>query len=416
MDILFFADYWDDMWRRRQQLACRLARTDQVDRVIYIERPLPVTSFFKFMVGRADKDATDRLRRVRRNHSWLMAAAPKLEVLTTFAPLPPTGYPPLFRFSELARDRWLQSYLKTHCHLDGPMVWISHPQISAELIYSLEPRLLWYDCTEDFAAWPGTPPCAREQIQRTDRWLATHADIVTTVSRTLYAEKIKVNRRTFWLPNAVDTDLFLQARERPPVPTDLADAPHPVLAFVGGLGEWPHDWDLLDQIAALRPAWTILLIGDLDVSPLTLRMLKGHPNILCVGRKPYEQLPAYLAHSDICFQFYRSERGNDTRNSQKLFLYLAAGKPVISTPSADVEAYREYVTLASSAAEFVRGAEQALAEDSDSIVQERQSFAGQHSWNARVQSILSLLRESYPKDRLPKRISQGRVEGLRVYE
>ena len=63
-DIVYFADYWDDMWRRRQQLAWGLAKSDMVEQVVYIERPLPVTSYLKFLIGRADRDGMDRWRRV----------------------------------------------------------------------------------------------------------------------------------------------------------------------------------------------------------------------------------------------------------------------------------------------------------------------------------------------------------------
>ena len=110
-NILFFADYWDDMWRRRQQLAWRLSQTGLVEHVVYIERPLPVTSLLKFLVGQADRDGTHRWRRLLSNRSWVMPVGEKLSVLTTFAPLPPMGQEPLFHASELARDRWRLHWL-----------------------------------------------------------------------------------------------------------------------------------------------------------------------------------------------------------------------------------------------------------------------------------------------------------------
>lgn len=392
INILFFADYWDDMWRRRQQLAWRLAQTGIVEHVVYIERPLPLTSFLKFLVDRADQDATDRCQRVLSNHSWVMPVRDKLSVLTTFAPLPPVGPEPLFYASEQARDRWLLRRLRAHFNLDRPMVWVSHPQLSVEIIQALEPRLLWYDCTEDFAAWPGLPPCVRQQIQVSDRWLTKHADVITAVSRTLYEEKWQINSNTYWLPNAADTDLFLQPLESFPVPLELQDISRPILAFVGGLYDWAHDWQLLDQVATLKPEWTILLIGELNVSRKIQRMLKGHSNILCVGQKPYKDLPAYLIHSDVCFQFYRPARSNDTRNSQKLFLYFAAGKPVISTPSADVEAYESLVQIVETAEAFVVSVERVIKENSPAAVQARQEVAGESSWSARVEQIRQILK------------------------
>ena len=123
-------------------------------------------------------------------------------------------------------------------------------------------------------------------------------------------------------------------------------------------------------------------------------MLSGHCNILCVGQKPYRELPAYLVHSDVCFQYYRPIRKNNSGNSQKLFLYLAAGKPVVSTRSADVESYGRYVTIVSTGSEFVEGVENVLSVDDESQVEERQSFAGRNSWQARCNRISEIWKKS----------------------
>ncbi|MCJ7728461.1 MAG: glycosyltransferase [Sedimentisphaerales bacterium] len=389
--LFFFADYWDDMWRRRQQLAWRLVQNDLIKHLIYIERPLPVTSFLKFLMGQADRDGMDRWHRVLHNRSWVMPVGEKFSVITTFAPLPPVGLVPVFNASEKARDHWLLKRLRAHFDLTCPVAWVSHPQLSVDIVQALEPRLLWYDCTEDFAAWPGLPDCVRAQIETTDRWLTKHADVVTAVSRTLFEEKRQINSNTHWLPNAVDTDLFLQPCESFRVPRELQGVSRPVLAFVGGLSEWAHDWELLGQVATLRPEWTFLLIGPLSVCSMTRQMLAGHSNIICVGQKPYQELPAYLGHSDVCFQFYRPIRKNNSGNSQKLFLYLAAGKPVVSTRSADVLAYEKYVSLADGPEDFVVAVEEALCSDSPEKTRSRQEMAKANSWTARVKQIGKIL-------------------------
>ncbi len=365
--------------------------------LVYVERPLPITSLLKFLAKRADRDAIDRWRRVLFNHSWVMRIGEKLSVLTAFAPLPTfVSIPfitsvPLLQISEKVRDYWMLRWLRTHFYLNRPVVWISHPQLSVEVIRGLNPCLLWYDCTEDLTAWPGLPKCVRTQIATTDQWLTKNANVVTAVSRTLYEEKKQVNRCTYWLPNAVDTDLFQRIPENVPVPPELQNVSPPVLAFVGGLNDWAHDWDLLDHVVTLRPAWTILLIGELSVSREIRKMLQNHTNILCIGQKPYRELPPYLLHSDVCFQFYRHSRENDTRNSQKLFLYFAAGKPVVSTPSADVEVYDGLVRIVETAEAFVAGVERAIAEDSSGAVKVRQEIARENSWSSRVDRICQIL-------------------------
>ncbi len=271
------------------------------------------------------------------------------------------------------------------------ILWVSMPSISLRLLKSFNPVLLWYDCTEDFSAWPGLTSHERKRIEDNDRWLTMNADVVTTVSRILYEEKKKFNHNAHWLPNAVDTDRFM--RPCLTAPRELRNVQKPILIFVGALNEWAHDWGMLDEVATLRPDWTILLVGGLSVAKKTRRMLQSHPNIICAGQKPYQELPGYLAHSDVCFQFYRSTRINETRNSQKIFLYFAAGKPIVSTPSADAETYREHVKLAGNASEFILQTEKALNDWTNEEEKMRINLAMRNSWNQRAAAIVQLFEE-----------------------
>ena len=188
----------------------------------------------------------------------------------------------------------------------------------------------------------------------------------------------------------MDVDLFLKPAESFPVPFELRNVSRPVLVFVGGMSDWPHNWELLDQVATMRPGWTILLIGRLTVSPNTQQMLYGHSNIICVGEKDYHDLPAYLSYSDVGFQFYRLERANDTRNGQKLFLYFAAGKPVVSTSSGDAQAYSGYVSIADSPRDFVARVEESILKNSPSVVKRRQEMARLNSWDVRIKQICEI--------------------------
>ena len=110
--LVFFGDYWDEMWRRRQQLAWRLAQLDIFNHLTYIERPLPLTSYIKYRIGQGDLDTRQRWRRRSVNRSWSMNVNDKLSVLTTYAPMPLLNNPRLFHYSERRRDQWLKNYLE----------------------------------------------------------------------------------------------------------------------------------------------------------------------------------------------------------------------------------------------------------------------------------------------------------------
>lgn len=389
--LLFFSDNWDYRWRRRQQLASGLSKTGVFNKVIYIERPLTLTSFVKFLFRCADWESTNRWKEVLHKKSWVRSISNKLDVFTTFSILPVMKFNVLFNIGEAIRSYWFLSRVRRFFNIDRPVVWISHPQISIKQIKALNPSFIVYDCTEDFSAWPDIPECVRRQIKETDSYLTEHADVITCVSHILFDEKKRHNPNTYLLPNAVDIDIYSRPKEEYAVPSDIQQLNHPIITFVGAMQEWSNDWGLLIKMAEMRPLWTFLLIGPFQNSKRSMEILQPYKNILCLGLKPYEELPSYLVHSDVCFQFYRPARENDTRNSQKLFLYLAAGKPIVSTRSADVGNYAEFVALADDADNFVKCIENELKTDSTEKISKRKEYAKNNSWSNRVDEIVKIL-------------------------
>ena len=388
--LILSGDYWDDMWRRRQQLAWRLAKTDLAKHYIYVEGPLSVTSLVKFITCRADSYIRERWQRIFSNRSWSIQIEKNLILFTTFAPFMNIKSSFLYRASIRISEWLLLHQLKAYFDPNHLIIWVNHSRFSDKFIKAIKHNFLWYDCTEDFAAWPGVQDWAKHDIQKNDSWLTKKANVVTAVSRALYDEKRQLNPNTYWLPNAVDIDLFLKPAESFSMPFELRNVSRPVLVFVGGMSDWPHNWKLLDQVATMRPGWTILLIGRLSVSHSTRQMLYDHSNIICVGQKDYHDLPAYLAYSDVGFQFYRLLRANDTRNGQKLFLYFAAGKPVVSTNSGDAQAYSEYVSIVDSPRDFVARVEESILKNTPSITKERQEMAKLNSWDVRIKQICEI--------------------------
>ena len=116
-------------------------------------------------------------------------------------------------------------------------------------------------------------------------------------------------------------------------------------------------------IADARPDWQLILIGP--VVKIAPEDLPRRPNIHYLGRKSYAELPAYLAGWDAAFMPFAMNKSTRFISPTKTPEYLAAGKPVVSTPIADV--VRDYgsrglVRIASTPTEFVSALEACLAD------------------------------------------------------
>src|SRR5207253_9623223 len=120
-----------------------------------------------------------------------------------------------------------------------------------------------------------------------------------------------------------------------PVPNDpvlarLLNSGRPLAGYFGALASW-FDYALLDEVARRRPDWNFLLIGPNYDGSLDDQALLRRANVHWVGRQPYELLPGYLRAMDCALIPFLLNDITMATSPLKLYEYLAAGKPVITT-------------------------------------------------------------------------------------
>jgi glycosyltransferase involved in cell wall biosynthesis len=257
----------------------------------------------------------------------------------------------------------------------GPVqVWSFTPDISYLLGYFGEEKVVYY-CVDDHASFSGYDA---EQVRRDEEDLCRRADLVVTTSRALQEAKAPLNPNTILVTHGVDYEHFSKAlRDDLPVPEDIKDIPHPILGFFGLIRDWV-DLDLLAEVCRLRPEWHIVLIGD---STVDLGPYRGIPNMHFLGRRPYEQLPAYCKAFDMGLIPFEVNRLTEAVNPIKLKEYLAAGLPVVSTPLPEVKLYSHLIEVVDSPGEFARAVEAALAQNGE----------------ARLKRVAAMAKETWPE-------------------
>lgn len=246
-----------------------------------------------------------------------------------------------------------------------------------------------YYCVDEFGEFTGYD---RHRVLAAEARLAGKADLLIATSRALFDAKRYLCRNSIHVPHGVDFDHFATAdrSRRELIPEDIAALPRPILGFWGLIQDWV-DVDLLAQIARTRPAWSIVLIGDIvtDVSAL-----HGLDNMHLLGRRPYHALPRYAAGFDIGIIPFKLNELTRAVNPIKLREYLAAGLPVVSTPLPEVEAYRPHVQTAANADAFAESCEIALKNDNENAVSDRRNAMRNETWDAKVELISSALHDA----------------------
>ncbi len=75
----------------------------------------------------------------------------------------------------------------------------------------------------------------------------------------------------------------------------------------------------------------------------------------------------------------------------KFHQYLAAGKPVVSSPLPDLQAFKPWVDFYTDATEMEEKIDRAIREDSKEKASERRRVASENTWDERVKSMVEIL-------------------------
>ncbi len=262
----------------------------------------------------------------------------------------------------------------------GPVqLWSFTPDVSYLLGRFGEQKAVYY-CVDDHASFTGYD---RQQVLRDEEDLCRRADLVVTTSMALQEAKKGLNPNTILVPHGVDYDHFSRAfTEDLPAPADVADIPQPRLGFFGLIRDWV-DVDLLAEVARRRSDWQIVLIGDSTVDLSPYRALS---NMHFLGRKPYEQLPAYCRQFDVGLIPFRINELTLAVNPIKLREYLAAGLPVVSTPLPEARLYEHLIEIAGTADEFVTAVETCLGADPAGRARRAAAMVAE-TWPEKVEQI-----------------------------
>ena len=233
--------------------------------------------------------------------------------------------------------------------------------------------------TDDIEHFPTVPRSIRSLEERG----VAAADAVVVTSSPLVEKMQRLGAaRTVYVPNGVDFEYYQAPR---PKPGELISITGPIVVYIGAIDTWFDD-QMLRQAAIDIPTATFVLIG---APRRELGRLHGLPNVRVLGPRPYADLPGYLQHSTVGIIPFQVSALIQSVSPLKLYEYMAAGLPVVSTRWRELEQLSAPVHLANSAAAFVEAVRTAIAERG-ARREEYRAYAKQQSWESRGQTVETL--------------------------
>ncbi len=122
---------------------------------------------------------------------------------------------------------------------------------------------------------------------------------------------------------------------------------------------------------------------------------KGIENVVTKGKLTGQDLYNAVADFDVGIVPYPLHSKVD-RTPNKLWLYLALGKPVVISNIKSIENWKfsdGFVYRANNYEEFYAGIKKAHSENNETLLHERIAFAGENTWEKRAGEFLRILNE-----------------------
>jgi glycosyltransferase involved in cell wall biosynthesis len=378
-DILCFSSSdWHGKWGSRQQVMLRFARRGH--RVLFVERSAVLEHLLRYPDLRQRKRRRWRegLQQIREN-LWIVSPPPLL----------PGQYysAAVNRINQSFTAQWLRRHLR-RLGFASLMLWFYRPEQGA-LIGRFEEELSVYHCIDEFTA--GTTGRKRRTIAALEAELLKSVDLVFANSLLTYENKRRLNPHTYRIPSGADVDHFAQALDPGlSVHPAIADISAPIAGYVGNIND-KLSVPLLAAVAADLPDWQFIFVGQAYPQLVDLVPLQSLPNVRFLGRFAFKEVPALVKGMDVCLLPYVSGELARYRSPLKLYEYLAAGKPVVSTDHPEVRELSEWVEIADGARGFAAAIVRARDRDSFEIRGQRTRWSQQHAWDHRVDEMERIL-------------------------
>ena len=320
-DILCFSHDWTGDPLSKTHLMRVLAKDNRILWINAIANRMPTA---------ARKDISRIVKKVKSFTEPVREVESNIFVLNPLA-FPAYGNSAVRRFNE----KFLLSQVKKAMRklkFDRPINMVFNPAAGL-LAGKLGEEKLFYYCVDEYTAFTG----ASKGLKEIEEELFRKANLVIVSAEKLFESKQHYNKNTFIIRHGTDWDHFRTALdEATEIPNEIATLPKPIIGFHGLLADWV-DFELIKRTAEHFSHGSVVLIGKIAVdAEHKVKVLNGISNIHFLGRKPYEELPAYCKGFDVALNPFAINELTLAANPLKVREYLAAGLITVSTDIPEV--------------------------------------------------------------------------------
>ena len=373
-DLIFVSlENWDGVWRRNQFVCAKLAERYKETKILFVGLAFNVSHHLRYRTW----------RELLKPMNWIVPEYPNISVVH-----PLKLFPDSLAIGRKANE-WISRILVRRqarkMGMADPVLWLN-PHSALHMAGKMDESHLLYDITDDWTLPSSLGEMERRRAVEEDSALCARADLVTVCSEGLLRSRKLLCREIALIPNGVDAKHYADVKCTP----KARQWPSPIFGYTGTLHSERTDVKIIIALAKAFPHGSVLLVGPDHWAPEDRNMLAAECNIHMIGPIPYQKIPDMMAQFDVCIVPHVETTFTESLNPIKLWEYLAGGKPIVATNIAGFRDYAHFCRIASGASAFVEACKSAMNEN-DATSEERMAEARNHSWDRRVDDLLSTM-------------------------
>ncbi len=380
--IIVSAANWDGVYHRPHHFARRFARLDDT-KVLYVEPPVTLLGPIK------NRESITTWK------NWKNGAREVEENLFVLSP------PPVFPFAmknekvnKINQRKIAREIQKTindfKLPTTKPVLYNFLPStINMLEFFDFAEKI--YDCVDDHSEFNGL--INKEVMLNMEKRICETADLCLATAQKLLDDKVQWNSNFHLVNNGAEYEHFSnESVLNEPAPSDFPINSKPTIGFVGGIGTWIDLKWMIELANRTKDTHNFVVIGpaSVDISSLTKQQ-----NVSYLGPKHYNELPKYYHRFNFAISPFKIERLTESVNPIKMYEYLSAGLPVISTGLVEVKRYSDVVEICDTGNDAADYIEQFTDTPEQKAI--RKQTGKDNSWDSRFKSVLSLT-ETFSND------------------
>jgi glycosyltransferase involved in cell wall biosynthesis len=360
----------------------------RLNRIMIIERPASFVTLFQF--GRY------RIKMGRRISKNLVQINERTFVFESFSP----GFSQVLIkhlwFERIySSDKFVEKLKSTMASIGiDEFILLSFNPFACNLVSKLNPSAFFFDVMDNLSAHPDMPGL-KDYFLESYRWVSKNADLIfcpTENLRRFFIDNFKIDDEcVVVVPNGAPS-----IRDSSSVDDFLNSLTGPIVGYIGMISG-RIDFELVEFLLENKPGVNFVFVGKIygRAKRLTRRLRRKFKNIFFIGDKHYSLIWKYINAFDVCVIPHIVNNFTSGNDPMKLYEYLLAGKPVISTQVGIPDCLRRYVFIAGDKDEFLSHLDKALKLSGSLEFSERQKKAidGSKLWSSRARFVIDKMIE-----------------------